>query len=111
MVYCLKARLVFTTTARRDAVRNALEQRLATKPARWQADTITSVDIADRYGAPRLEVRLWLTTQADAQDLADRLQSATSTRSPQPGSYIAAYASTADQDGLWGGQPFFAAAW
>lgn len=96
MVYGLNAVLAFSSSARRDAVQDAVVTRIDSRP-RWSVDVI--VADANRIGPNGLTVALRFVSRADADDLQARIESfAAGPRAPLPGSHLTVHTCTHDEE-------------
>lgn len=95
MVYCIQASLIFSTTARRNNVRNALETRIQGRE-RWSADTITSLT---RDGKAALQVELRFVSRADQEDLEARMDALFPSNPPLAGSSLVLHDCSHDDAG------------
>ena len=88
MVYCVEARLAFSTSARRDTILADIQSRISGKQ-RWSVDVLVAADLSPRVGQFGIIVELRFISKADADDLKNRIEAfATGQRLPVAGSWI-----------------------
>lgn len=97
MVYCVEARLAFSTSARRDAVLSDIQTRIGTKQ-RWSVDTLLAADLRPRQGQFGIIAELRFVSRLDADDLRSRVEAfATGPRSPLAGSWLTVHDCSHDE--------------
>lgn len=90
MVYCLQARLAFSTAARRNNVRTSILNRVASRQ-RWGVEEVLAIDTRPRIagGQNGLAVdNLRFVSRADVDDLKALLDSLWAANPPLVGSWI-----------------------
>lgn len=96
MVYCVEARLAFSTATRRNNVLTAIQTRINTKP-RWSVDIVEAMDLRPRIGVNGLRLALRFVLRADAQDLQTRMGELFPANPPIAGSWMTAHDCSHDE--------------
>jgi hypothetical protein len=95
MVYCVTARLAFSSAARRDAVLADIQTRVTGRP-RWGIDVLEAGTL--RFGEFGIRAELRFSTRADQEQLRTRIESfATGQRAPLAGSWLTLHDCTHDE--------------